>query len=61
LLELSWNICPYCSASQVSQDTTDWVYQQQPTARTRPPQARPSTSYEPQPAETLEYIEGDDY
>lgn len=59
LLELSWNICPYCSASQVSQDhTNDWVYQQQ---RSAPPPRPAQTEYEPQTAESLEYIEGDEY
>jgi RNA polymerase subunit RPABC4/transcription elongation factor Spt4 len=58
LLELSWNICPFCAASQVSQErTTDWVYQQQ---RSAPPAPVP-TQYEAPAAETLEYIDGDDY
>ena len=61
LLELSWNICPYCATSQVSQDHTDWVYQQQPSVSRSRPHAQPRTDYEPQPAESLEYIEGDEY
>jgi RNA polymerase subunit RPABC4/transcription elongation factor Spt4 len=61
LLDLSWGICPYCSASQVAQETNDWVNMRHQHVQRSLPEARPLYTSPPPAAEALEYIEGDEY
>lgn len=57
LLDLSWNICPVCAASQ--QTYTPEAYAAYNTRPARLPE-QPVARSQP-PAQSLEYIEGDDY
>ena len=54
LLELSWNLCPHCAASQVG-------YQELESAYEPPPQQRISLTRQESPAETLEFVDGDEF
>jgi hypothetical protein len=55
-LELSWNICPHCTANQATYHNEDVHlprYAPQPPQRAPQPQRRTG--------EALEFVEGDEY
>ena len=61
MLELSWNLCPYCAASQATQ-----TYSQSPVSiedkwLAQPRRDHDSAASYSDTAESLEFIEGDDY
>lgn len=67
MLELSWRLCPHCAASQVDYDaveipTTNYNPAQPHVSLTRQDSAGyANNTYNAQTAESLEFIDGDDY
>lgn len=64
LLELSWNICPYCTASQITQDNPEWYnsgYSQPLPATAKPEERSERRSRVRRTTESLEFVDGEGF
>ncbi len=64
LLELSWNICPYCTGSQVSQESAEWykpVQSQQTAAPALPETRSERRSRVRRASESVEFVDSDEF